>query len=141
MRLLLVEDERRITELVRSALNRAGFTVDPFGTAADAVAALGVNRYDAVILDLGLPDRDGLEVLSEARRLPNAVPILVLTARDSVEDRVSGLNAGADDYLIKPFAMSELVARTKALLRRPGEALGIPLEAGNIMFGTMGHDV
>ncbi|HYS45372.1 MAG TPA: response regulator, partial [Rhizomicrobium sp.] len=104
MRLLIVEDEARIAELVRSALARAGFTVDTAATAADAVAALEVGSYDAVILDLGLPDGDGIDVLTQARRAGAAVPFLLLTARDTVDDRVLGLNAGADDYLIKPFA-------------------------------------
>ena len=97
--------------------------------------------YDAAILDLGLPDGDGLSLLSEVRRAGNSIPILVLTARDAVEDRVCGLDNGADDYLVKPFAMTELIARTKALLRRPGGALGITLQAGNIVFDTLGRDV
>src|SRR5579883_10036 len=137
MRLLIVEDEARIAELVRDGLARAGFAVDAASTAADAIAALEVGSYDAAILDLGLPDGDGLNVLAEARRSGNVIPFLLLTARDAVEDRVLGLNAGADDYLIKPFAMDELVARTKALLRRPGLALGIMLEAGNVEFDTI----
>lgn len=141
MRLLVVEDETRIAELVRAGLMRAGFTVDAAATAADAVAALEVGSYDAAILDLGLPDGDGIEVLAKARRSGLAIPFLLLTARDTVDDRVSGLNAGADDYLIKPFAMDELVARTKALLRRPGLALGVILEAGNIQFDTVGREV
>jgi DNA-binding response OmpR family regulator len=141
MRLLIVEDEARIAELVRSGLGRAGFTVDAAPTAADALAALETGNYDAVILDLGLPDGDGIEVLTRARQNGAAIPFLLLTARDTVDDRVLGLNAGADDYLIKPFAMDELVARTKALLRRPGLALGIVLEAGNIEFDTVGREV
>ena len=141
MRLLVVEDETRIAELVRSGLTRAGFAVDTAATAADAVAALEVTSYDAAILDLGLPDADGLDVLAQARRSEHVIPFLLLTARDTVDDRVLGLNAGADDYLIKPFAMDELVARTKALLRRPGLALGVLLEAGNIEFDSVGREV
>ena len=141
MRLLVVEDEKRIAELVRSALERAGFVLDTAGTAADAVAAMMLSSYDAVILDLGLPDGDGLGVLAEIRRMGNAAPVLVLTARDAVEDRVLGLNTGADDYLVKPFDVTELVARTKALLRRPGQALGVVLEAGNVTLDTIGRDV
>jgi DNA-binding response OmpR family regulator len=141
MRLLVVEDEARIAELVRAGLARAGFTVDAVATAADAFAALEVGSYDAAILDLGLPDGDGIEVLSKARRSGLAIPFLLLTARDTVDDRVLGLNAGADDYLTKPFAMDELVARTKALLRRPGLALGVILESGNIQFDSVGREV
>jgi DNA-binding response OmpR family regulator len=106
-----------------------------------ARAAFAVTTYDAVILDLGLPDGDGLSLLQTLRSEGNQTPILVLTARDAVEDRVSGLDTGADDYLIKPFAMTELIARTKALLRRPGGALGTVLVAGNISFDTIGRDV
>ena len=141
MRLLVVEDEPRIAELVRVALGRAGFVADTVATCADARATLALNPYDAAILDLGLPDGDGLAVIGEARRAGKPLPILVLTARDAIEDRVNGLDAGADDYLVKPFAMSELIARTKALLRRPGGALGTVLKAGNISFDTLGRDV
>jgi DNA-binding response OmpR family regulator len=141
MRLLVVEDEARIAELVRAALLRDGFAVDVIGLCADAREALATTPYDAVILDLGLPDEDGLRLLKEMRGRGHAVPVLVLTARDAVEHRVAGLDSGADDYLIKPFAMAELVARTKALLRRPGGALGATLKAGNIVFDTIGRDV
>lgn len=140
MRLLVVEDEDRIAELVRSALARAGFMVDILNSALDADAALMAMSYDAVILDLGLPDGDGLSVLGKMRSRADTTPVLVLTARDAVEDRVLGLNTGADDYLVKPFAASELVARTKALLRRPGHALGVVLEAGNLVFDTVGRE-
>lgn len=141
MRLLVVEDETRIVEVLRAALGRAGFVVDAVTTVANARAAVPFIAYDAIILDLGLPDGDGLELLGELRRAGNRIPVLVLTARDAVEARVTGLDAGADDYLIKPFAMAELIARTKALLRRPGQALGMVLEAGNIVFDTIGRDV
>jgi DNA-binding response OmpR family regulator len=141
VRLLVVEDEARIAEIVRAALVRGGFAVDVVRLCADAQEALAANPYDAAILDLGLPDGDGLKLLKELRAGRNAVPVLVLTARDAVEHRVAGLDAGADDYLIKPFAMAELIARTKALLRRPGGALGAILKAGNIAFDTIGRDV
>src|SRR3954454_229880 len=141
MRLLVVEDEARIAEIVRAALLRDGFAVDIIGLCADAREALATTPYDAAILDLGLPDGDGLKLLKELRGKGNAVPVLVLTARDAVEHRVAGLDAGADDYLIKPFAMTELVARTKALLRRPGGALGVTLKAGNVVLDTIGRDV
>jgi DNA-binding response OmpR family regulator len=141
VRLLIVEDEARIRDILRAALGRAGFVVDAVALCADAREALSVTRYDAAILDLGLPDGDGLKLLAELRSRRNRTPILVLTARDAVEDRVSGLDTGADDYLVKPFAMAELIARTKALLRRPGSALGTTLKAGNVAFDTIGRDV
>jgi DNA-binding response OmpR family regulator len=141
MRVLVVEDEARLVDLLRSTLSHAGFVVDAVTTSEDAQEAIAVGTYDVVILDLGLPDGDGLDLLAAVRREGKSMPVLVLTARDAVADRVRGLDAGADDYLVKPFAASELVARTKALLRRPGHALGITLEAGNVLFDTVGRDV
>ena len=141
MRLLLIEDELRIVELLTAALSRASFVVDAVRTCGEGRAALSVAPYDAVILDLGLPDGDGLALLGATRASGNKVPILILTARDAVEDRVCGLDSGADDYLIKPFAITELVARIKALLRRPGGALGTILQAGNVAFDTIGREV
>src|SRR5262252_2476844 len=141
MRLLLIEDEPRISELIKAALERAEFVVDAVRLQADAREALANIAYDAAILDLGLPDGDGLKLLAQLRSAGNRTPILILTARDAVEQRVLGLDAGADDYLVKPFAMRELIARTKALLRRPGGALGTLLNAGNVTFDTIGRDV
>lgn len=141
MRLLLIEDETALLDLVQRSLVRAGFTVDVAGTAEEARDALAASRYDAMILDLGLPDEDGLTLLRELRAGRDSTPVLILTARDGVEDRVAGLNSGADDYLLKPFAIDELVARLKALLRRPNGALGVVLEAGNISFDTIGRTV
>jgi DNA-binding response OmpR family regulator len=141
MRLLVVEDEARIGELVKGALTRVGFAVDVVTLCADARAAFAVTSYDAAIVDLGLPDGDGLDLVGELRTGGNLTPVLVLTARDAVEDRVRGLDTGADDYLVKPFAMTELIARTKALLRRPGGALGMTLKAANISFDTVERDV
>jgi DNA-binding response OmpR family regulator len=140
VRLLVIEDEPRIAEILKSGLQRAGFAVDVVQFCADAREALALTVYDAAILDLGLPDGDGIDLLAELRAAHNSVPVLVLTARDAVEDKVSGLDAGADDYLIKPFATVELIARTKALLRRPGGALGVKLQAGNIVLDTIGRD-
>jgi len=141
MRLLVIEDEDRLSGILKSKLDEAGFAVDIAGSAADAEAALELINYDVAILDLGLPDGDGLAVLAAARRLGKTLPILILTARDAVEDRVSGLNAGADDYLTKPFALTALIARIKALLRRPGGVLGITLHAGNVRLDTVGRDL
>lgn len=140
MRILIVEDETRIASLIQMALGKAGFTADTAANAEDGRAAWAAISYDLIILDLGLPGVDGLGALSWLRSANNPVPVLVLTARDTIEDRVDGLNAGADDYLVKPFAMSELLARIKALLRRPGHALGISLEIGNIIFDTIGRE-
>ena len=114
----------------------AGFGVDHFSTAEDGVAAAKTVGYDALILDLGLPDRDGLEVVEELRASGSSVPILVLTARVGVEDRVSGLDKGADDYLSKPFAMTELAARLRALLRRPHGPLGATINIANLSIDT-----
>lgn len=141
MRLLIIEDEPRIVEILRSALSRAGFAVDAVGLYGEAEEVLATNPYDAAILDLGLPDGDGLRLLKGMRNRGNMVPVLVLTARDAVEQRVAGLDSGADDYLIKPFAITEVVARIKALLRRPEGALGSLLRNGNIAFDTIGRDL
>jgi DNA-binding response OmpR family regulator len=141
LRLLVIEDEDRLCGILKSKLGETGFTVDIAASAEDAGIALELINYDAAVLDLGLPDGDGLAVLTAARAAGKALPILILTARDAVEDRVAGLNAGADDYLTKPFAMTELVARIKALLRRPGSVLGITLEVGNIRLDTIGREL
>jgi len=141
VRVLVIEDEKRIAEILKNGLERAGFVVDIVHFLDDAREALELTAYDAAILDLGLPDGDGLKLLAEVQPTPNRIPILILTARDAVEDRVGGLDAGADDYVVKPFAMAELVARTKALLRRPGGALGVALQAGNVVLDTVGRDV
>ena len=141
MRLLMVEDEARLAGIVKAQMGAAGFVVDVAGSADDAVAVLELTNYDAAVLDLGLPDRDGATVLTAARGMGKTLPILILTARDAIEARVAGLNAGADDYLTKPFAMVELIARVQALLRRPGGVLGITLEAGNLRLDTVGREL
>ncbi|HEY1798198.1 MAG TPA: response regulator transcription factor [Stellaceae bacterium] len=141
MRLLLVEDNERFAALLKQGLAAAGFTVDVLSTAADAAAALRTSRPDVVILDLGLPDADGLTVLSEMRDRGDATPVLILTARGSVKDRVGGLQSGADDYMVKPFALEELVARLHALLRRPGNLLGLALRLGNLTLDTVARQV
>jgi DNA-binding response OmpR family regulator len=141
MRLLLVEDNERFAVLLRQGLAAAGFTVDMLATAEDAASALQTNRFDVVVLDLGLPDRDGLEVLAEMRGRGDATPVLILTARGSLNDRVTGLRSGADDYLVKPFALEELVARLQALLRRPGNLLGLALKLGNVTLDTVARQV
>lgn len=118
MRLLLVEDDDMIAETVVDFMRRAGYAIDHAadGRAADLSLANGV--YDLVLLDLGLPKRDGIEVLNTYRRGGGAAPVIIITARDAVDERIRGLDAGADDYLMKPFDIDELAARVRALLRR-----------------------
>ncbi|MFO1363605.1 MAG: response regulator [Burkholderiales bacterium] len=118
MRLLLVEDDPMIGEGIRDGLGQEGFAVDWVRDGAAAETALGAEPYAAVLLDLGLPRKGGLDVLRAARAQRNDVPILVITARDAVADRIRGLDAGADDYLVKPFDLDELAARVRALVRR-----------------------
>ena len=118
MRLLLVEDDEDLGEGIRVTLKPEGYTVDWVRDGASGLQALGQESFDIAILDLGLPRMDGLEVLRSLRRAANAVPVLVLTARDATTDRIAGLDAGADDYLVKPFEVDELKARLRALLRR-----------------------
>jgi DNA-binding response OmpR family regulator len=136
MRVLVVEDNEELAGLISKGLIPAGYSVDHMGTAADARQALATTRYAAVILDLGLPDADGLTILREVRRRNDPVPVLVLTARAGVHDRVEGLRTGADDYLVKPFAFEELVARLEALLRRPQQLLGTALSVANLSYDT-----
>lgn len=120
MRLLLVEDDPMIGESVRKGLQQDGFAVDWVRDGVSAGEAWRANPYDLMLLDLGLPRRDGLEVLRALRGAGCDLPVLILTARDAVRDRVAGLDAGADDYLVKPFDLDELAARIRALLRRRG---------------------
>jgi two-component system, OmpR family, response regulator QseB len=118
MRILLAEDDPMIGAGVRQGLRQDGFAVDWVRDGNAATLALAENVHDLVVLDLGLPRRDGLEVLQSMRRRGDTRPVLILTARDAVGDRVGGLDAGADDYMVKPFELSELAARVRALLRR-----------------------
>lgn len=141
MRLLAVEDERELAELAAAALGRAGFAVDVADSIAEAEEAIAVIAYDAIILDLGLGDGNGLSLLRALRSRGASVPVLILTARDALEDRVTGLDSGADDYVLKPFHMPELISRVRALLRRPNAALGIRLEVGNLVFETAHRQV
>ena len=141
MRLLLVEDHERFAEFVRLSVEKEGFTVDAVHNAEDAEAAFSAVSYDVILLDLGLPDSDGLELLKSWRDRGDETPVLIVTARDGVDDRGGGLNLGGDDYLVKPFAMEELVARIRALLRRPGGALGTVMTAGNITFDSTAREV
>lgn len=141
MRLLVVEDNAKLSELLAAGLSAAGFESDRVSRLAAAEDALAASRYAAMILDLGLPDGDGLALVTSLRARGDAIPVLMLTARDGLEDKVAGLASGADDYLVKPFAFEELIARLRALLRRPGEFLGDSLSAGNVTFDTGGRQV
>lgn len=136
MRLLVVEDNAELSKLLAERLKSVGYTVDVAATVDEAQASIAAARYAAVILDLGLPDGDGSTILKTLRHRKDPVPVLVLTARGGVSDRVSGLRSGADDYLVKPFAFDELQARVEALLRRPGNLLGSSLQAANVVFDT-----
>jgi DNA-binding response OmpR family regulator len=141
MRLLLVEDNERLAQLVLGCLGRAGFDVDASTTVSGAQSALDTTRYAAVVLDLGLPDGDGRQILRDLRRKGDPTPVLILTARGSVVDRVEGLRDGADDYLGKPFAVEELVARIQAVLRRPAQFLGGVIRIDNLTFDTGSRQV
>ncbi len=118
MKLLIVEDDLLLQEGLAMALGNEGYALDCAGSAAQGDALLQSGEYSLIILDLGLPDKDGATLLSQWRRSGISTPVLILTARDALEDRVSGLDAGADDYLVKPFALAELHARVRALIRR-----------------------
>jgi DNA-binding response OmpR family regulator len=136
MRLAVVEDNLELAQLLSRGLQEKGYETDVLTTAAEARDAVTSTRYAALVLDLGLPDGDGLSILREIRQRKDPVPILVLTARGGVHDRVNGLRSGADDYLVKPFAFEELLARLEALLRRPGQLLGRSLQVANVVFDT-----
>jgi DNA-binding response OmpR family regulator len=141
MRLLIVEDNEELAELLAKGLQTAGYEADILSTVQEARSVLQTTFYAALILDLGLPDGDGLELLHEIRHRRNPIPVLVLTARGGLHDRVQGLRSGADDYLVKPFALEELIARLEAQLRRPGQLLGSSLRIANLEFDTQNRQV
>jgi DNA-binding response OmpR family regulator len=141
MRILIAEDNVRLGGYLRAALTERGFAVDLVETAGDAEAALFGIDYEALILDLGLPDEDGMSLLKRMRQKNDMRPVLILTARDSTEMLVAGLNGGADDYLCKPFEIDELVARLRALLRRPGLRKSVVIAEANIQLDTAEREV
>jgi DNA-binding response OmpR family regulator len=141
MRLLIVEDNIELARLVAASLLTAGYETDVVGSVGEARDAVRSVKYAAMILDLNLPDGDGLSVLVELRRRMDPLPVLVLTARDGLQDRVTGLRNGADDYLAKPFAVVELVARLEAILRRPGQLLGSSLNLANLVYDTESRQI
>lgn len=132
MRILLVEDDRMIGETVQDELRDSSYAVDWVRDGKLALTSLATHVYDAILLDLGLPGADGLDVLRAVRSTENPVPLIIITARDSVEDRIRGLDEGADDYLIKPFDISELRARMRAVIRRRG-GQAAPLMSNGIL--------
>ncbi len=141
MRLLIVEDDPMIGDSVRKGLRQEGYTVDWARDGAAAELALANGVYDLLLLDLGLPRQDGLEVLKKLRRTGNAIPTLIVTARDAVADRVRGLDAGADDYLVKPFDLDEIAARVRALLRRGAGRPKPAIEIGRLRIDPASHEV
>jgi DNA-binding response OmpR family regulator len=148
MRLLLVEDDNALGAGVRSGLRQEGYTIDWLTDGASALHALLNEEFDLAILDLGLPRMDGVRVLQQLRASGSTLPVLVLTARDATEDRILGLDAGADDYLVKPFDLNELKARLRALLRRSAgrpqvliEHAGVVLDPANQQVSYLGNPV
>jgi len=141
MRLLLVEDDPMVGEAVREGLRQEGYAIDWVRDGKAAETALGAERYDLVLLDLGLPRRDGLEVLASLRGARDDVPVLVITARDTLRDRVKGLDTGADDYLVKPFDLDELAARVRALLRRAAGRAAPEIRCGPVRLNPATREV
>jgi two-component system, OmpR family, response regulator QseB len=141
MRILLVEDDSLLGDGIRAGLKQVGFAVDWVLDGQAAKLALVAEEYAVIVLDLGLPKLSGTELLKWLRTLNSKVPVLILTARDTVADRVAGLNAGADDYLVKPFDLDELIARLRALLRRSGGQAGPTLLHDNIELDPVAHIV
>ena len=136
MKLLIVEDHQELNALLCRHLERIGFAVDAVSTGRKALHAIAMGDYDAMLLDLGLPDIDGMEVLEQCQKISKRIPCILLTARDALESRLAGLNGGADDYVLKPFEMTELEARLRAVLRRAQAVHQQKLSLGNVAFET-----
>src|SRR5437660_6298424 len=141
MRLLLVEDDARIARFVAKGLREQAYAVDIAATGEDALYQAAINTYDLVILDVMIPSRNGFEVCRELRKSGQRMPILMLTARDTLEDRITGLDHGADDYLTKPFEFRELLARLRALLRRSGELRPAKIAVADLVLDTGAQSV
>lgn len=141
MRLLYVEDNLRLAQNICASLRGNDFAVDHVSTGEDAVHSAQSFDYDAILLDLGLPDLDGMDILAKLKRVTPNTPVIICTARDALDDRVDGLDGGADDYIVKPFDAAELLARIRAVLRRPGGVLGAELKIGNITLDTTDRSV
>jgi DNA-binding response OmpR family regulator len=136
MRVLLVEDDDRLASSVANQLRQAGFAVDVVARGLDALRETAISPYDAIVLDLQLPDADGVEICRRLRERGTPVRIIMATARDGVADRITGLDTGADDYLVKPYSVQELIARLRALLRRPEAALPTVYRVGDLELDT-----
>jgi DNA-binding response OmpR family regulator len=141
MRVLLAEDNARLAALIAEGLTEQGFVLDRFATLGEAEESAALAKYDLLLVDLGMPDGDGVDFIRALRRKGDTTPILVITARNGLGDRVGGLDSGADDYLVKPFEMPELAARCRALLRRPGGSLGATLTVENLVFDSVEREV
>ncbi|MBQ6370137.1 MAG: response regulator transcription factor [Firmicutes bacterium] len=141
MRILVAEDERDLNEMIRKKLTSEGYSVDTCYDGEDALAYLDVTEYDGVILDIMMPGRDGLQVLREMRRKGIHTPVMFLTARDSIEDRVKGLDAGATDYVVKPFSFKELMARVRAMTREKYGTSSSILQVGDLTMDTASQKV
>ena len=141
MRILVVEDEPAIAAFIADGLRKAGYGVDLANDGADALHWVAITTYDLIILDVMLPGMDGLSICEAMRGRGIVTPVLMLTARDAIEDRVAGLDSGADDYLVKPFAFAELLARIRALLRREPALLGTVLHLADLSLDTRSHEV
>jgi DNA-binding response OmpR family regulator len=141
MTILVVEDEQKITRFIQRGLEMEHYTVDVAYDGEEALQKVGVNDYDLIILDLMLPKKDGVEVCREIRSRKIGTPIIMLTARDTVEDRVKGLDEGADDYIVKPFAFGELLARIRALLRREKTVKRSALQVADLVLDPATHEV
>ncbi len=139
MRVLVVEDEKKTASFIRKALQAEGYAVDVCRTGTEALSAPSATPYDAIVLDIMLPGRDGLSILRQWRQQRNRIPVLLLSARGEVNERVEGLDAGADDYLPKPFALVELAARVRALTRRGGENKSPVLRVADLTLDTVSH--
>ena len=139
MRVLVVEDEKKTASFIRKALEADGFAVDVCQRGDDALTAAEATPFDGIVLDIMLPGRDGLSVLRQLRERQNRTPVLLLSARGAVNERVEGLNAGADDYLPKPFVVAELVARVRALSRRGNENKSTRLRVADLTLDTISH--
>jgi two-component system, OmpR family, copper resistance phosphate regulon response regulator CusR len=138
-RVLVVEDERKVLRSLERGLQAEGYEVVTAARGDEGLRLAAAGPFDCVVLDLALPGRDGLEVLAELRQARTATPVLILTARDAIEDRVTGLDAGADDYLVKPFSFAELLARLRALLRRDQPDRETVLRAGDLEVDLLGR--
>jgi two-component system, OmpR family, response regulator len=141
MRALVIEDHARMSALLRRGLAEEGYAVDVAGTGAEGVSLGREYDYDAIVLDLGLPDMDGVDALRRLRDDGRWAPVLILTARDAVADRIRGLDAGADDYLVKPFVLPELLARLRALVRRTPPKRSPVLRVGDLTLDPAGHEL